>query len=480
MQPHRIPAALMLLAVLLPPAVAPAVEVQSTAADQHGMTVTVYNHNQALVHDQREVSLPAGMNTLIFRDVSGRLRPETAFLRGEGVKVLEKNFDDDLLTPETLLARHLGKDISVIHSHPTTGVESRETARVLSVNNGVVLRLGDRIETGIPGRLAFPAVPDTLRERPALTLLVESEQAGPKQVTLSYLTEGLSWQADYIAQLAADGESLALAGWATLTNASGISFRDARLHLMAGQVHRADAPAPRPAMARAAMMMAPVPAAPSPAMSEATFADYHLYTVGRPTTIGENQRKQVAMLHVTGVPCLPEYVVQDDDAPLRRQDGTAMRKVRVGSFLKVHNSQKANLGSVLPAGTLRIFRPDSSGALQLVGEDRIEHTRENDILRLQLGDSFDVGAERRQTSFTRIAGGDRNRDAVTESGHEIVLHNSRAEEVTVQVVETLHGDWKILEESAPHRQESSSRVVWPLTVPARGRAVLSYRVRINS
>ncbi|OQX05275.1 MAG: hypothetical protein BWK76_27715 [Desulfobulbaceae bacterium A2] len=467
---------LMLCASILLPQTAPAAEVVTGAGDQHGMTVTIYNQNLALVHDQREVSMPAGIVNLVFRDVSAQLQPESAFLRGKDLRVLEQNFDYDLLTPESLLARHLGKEITILRSHPTTGAESRQTAKVLSVNNGVVLRVGTQIETGMPGRLAFPGVPENLRERPALTMQTENANEGKKQLTLSYLTEGLSWQADYQVELAADGDSLTLNGWATLHNESGIGFRDARLQLLAGQLHQVPQARAKPrAMLEAAPAAMAAPA-PAPAMAAAAFDDFHLYTVGRPTTIGENQRKQVALLSAAGVPCRRDYVIQGEPA-LRHLDKEAPRKVPVGLFLLVRNDKGSKLGSPLPAGTMRVFRPDTSGTLQLVGEDRIEHTREDGQLRLRLGNAFDVSAERRQTSFNKVAGGNQPRDAIYECGHEIVVHNARAEEITVQLAETLSGDWKMLEESAPHRQESAGRITWQLKLPAHGSERISYRVR---
>ena len=218
-------------------------ELVSTLADQQGVAVTIYNENLALVKDKRRITLQKGENSLAFREVSARMRPETAFLQSTSQKqpltVLEQNFDFDLLTPKKLLEKYVGKKIGVVKTHPTTGEETVEEATVLSANNGVVIRIGDRIETGMSGgRLIFPDVPDNLRDRPTLVMNLLSESNLPQELELSYLTGGLGWQADYVAELSSAEDKLDLLGWVTLTNTSGTSYKNARLQLVAGDVHQ--------------------------------------------------------------------------------------------------------------------------------------------------------------------------------------------------------------------------------------------------
>ena len=239
---------------------APRDEIVSTVSDQHGLAVTIYNDNLALVKDARRVKLARDINQLAWREVSAQMRPETAQLRNvsnpAGFRLQEQNFDFDLLTPEKLLEKYVGREVSVIRTHPTSGAETRETATVLSTNGGVVLQFADRIETGVPGRLAFSGVPDTLRDKPTLVISLVNPTPGMQNVELSYLTSGLSWRADYVAELNANDDQLDLNGWVTLTNQSGAAYPNATLQLVAGDVNRVQAQRPAaPMMSRATCLV---------------------------------------------------------------------------------------------------------------------------------------------------------------------------------------------------------------------------------
>jgi len=217
-------------------------EIVSTASDQQSVAVTIYNDNLALVKDARRVKLARDFNQLAWREVSAQMRPETAQLRNvsnpTGFHLQEQNFDFDLLTPQKLLEKYLGREVSVVKVNPATGAETRETASVLATNGGVVLKFVDRIETGIPGRLAFPGVPETLRDKPTLVISLINPAAGQQNLELSYLTGGLSWRADYVAELNANDDQLDLNGWVTLTNQSGAAYPNAKLQLVAGDLNR--------------------------------------------------------------------------------------------------------------------------------------------------------------------------------------------------------------------------------------------------
>ena len=217
-------------------------ELRSTLQDQRSVAVTIYNENLALVKDQRKIPFASGQNALAFRDVSARMRPETALLRSltspGKLSVIEQNFDFDLLTPQKLLDKYVGKSVSIIRMNPATGVETTEQAQVLAANNGVVMKIGDRIETGIPGRIVYPDVPANLRDRPTLVMSLNNGGAAQQDVELSYLTGGLAWKADYVAELNAADDRLDLSGWVTLTNTSGTSYNNAKLQLVAGDVNQ--------------------------------------------------------------------------------------------------------------------------------------------------------------------------------------------------------------------------------------------------
>ena len=455
-------------------------ELVSTLADQQGVAVTIYNENLALVKDKRRITLQKGENSLAFREVSARMRPETSFLQSTSQKqsltVLEQNFDFDLLTPKKLLEKYVGKKIGVIKTHPTSGEETTEEATVLSANNGVVLRVGDRIETGMSGgRLIFPDVPDNLRDRPTLVLNLLSTGNQPQELELSYLTGGLGWQADYVAELNSAEDHLDLLGWVTLTNTSGTSYNNARLQLVAGDVHQVQ-PALRRMVREQTVDMAYQAGAPK--MAQEPLFEYHLYTLDRPTNILENQTKQVSLLQADNVPSQKEYLLKGQDYYYRNRHGDLGSRMKVGVYLLFTNDKTANLGMPLPKGVVRVYKQDSMGTVQFVGEDRIDHTPENEEVRLKLGDAFDVTADRKQTDFKKLAGIGRY-NYVFESAYLIELKNAKAEEVTVKVVEPLPGDWEILSENLGHEKTSSSAATWYVKVPAKGSAKLIYRVKVR-
>ena len=445
-------------------------ELVSTAADREATAVTVYNDDLALVKEKRKLTLAPGLTRLSLREVSAQMRPETALLRavtGRPISLVEQNFDFDLLTPQTLLDKYVGREVTVIRSHPTTGEERREKATVLAAGQGTVLRFADRIETGVPGRLAFDSVPANLRDRPTLSVLLEAH-GGSQSLELSYLTSGISWKADYVANISPEGNHLDLNGWVTLTNRSGAAYQDALLQLVAGTVNRVR---PQPQMLGYAMP-APSPMRAKSEAREEALMDYHLYSFDRPTSIADNQTKQLALLSASAVPVSREYLLAGSDYYYRERYGQIGQKLKPAVFLEFAN-KGGQLGKPLPAGIVRVYAKDSQGAAQFVGEDRIEHTAKNEKVKLKLGEAFDITADRKQTAYKRIS------DNVTETSYRIEIRNAKDEAVTVRVLEPLPGDWEMLAESQKHTKESSRQASWAVAVPAGGATVLDYTVRVR-
>ncbi|WP_153116165.1 DUF4139 domain-containing protein [Rhodocyclus tenuis] len=443
-------------------------EIVSGSADRESTAITVYNDDLALIKERRRITLPAGLSRLSLREVSAQLRPETAMLRaiyGRPLTLLEQNFDFDLLTPEKLLEKYVGREVSVLRVHPTTGEERREKATVLAASNGTVLRFADRIETGAPGRIVFDSVPATLRDRPTLSLLLEAA-GGSQSLELSYLSGGLSWQADYVANLAADGKSMDLSAWVTLNNHSGASYEEASLQLVAGKLNRA-APA-RPLLAYAASALR----AKAAEVAEESLLDYHLYSFERPTTIADNQSKQLALLSAAGIPVRRDYVLAGADYYYRERSGQIAEKIKPAVFIEFAN-KGGQLGKPLPAGVIRVYARDSKGGAQFVGEDRIGHTAKNENVRLKLGEAFDISVERKQTSYRKLG------ETSAESAFHLELRNARDEAVSVRIEEALPGDWEIVQETQKSTKESALLAVWNLSVPANGSATLDYTARVR-
>jgi hypothetical protein len=334
-----------------------------------------------------------------------------------------------------------------------------------------VLKIGDRIEVTPPGRLVYSAVPANLRDRPTLVVKLASKQAGEVPVDLSYLTRGLSWSADYVAELALDEKTINLNGWVTLTNMSGIAYKDAKLQLVAGEVNQYQPQPPMPIV----MGMAQDAAAPRQKMQEEAAFEYHLYSLDRPTTLKENQTKQVALLAADAVPVEKQYVLANV-AQLGNNYGARIgetQRVNAEVRMKIKNEEASHLGLPLPSGVVRVYKADSDGDAIFVGEDHIDHTPNKEELNLMLGRAFDVTARGKQVSFSRIA------DNVYENAYEVEVKNAKKEPVTVTVREYVPGDWKMLEESTKSTKPDASTAEWQVQVPAEGSAKLSYKVRIT-
>ncbi len=449
-------------------------EFRSTLKDQQSVAVTIYNNNLALVKDVRNVQFKKGLNAIALRDVSAKIRPETAILRSinapGSLSLLEQNFDYDLLSPAKMLEKYVGKTVSIVKTNPATGVETIEKATVLSANKGVVLKIGNRIETGLPGRIIYDNVPDNLRDRPTLITQINNTGAHDQTLELSYLTGGLSWKSDYVAELNSHEDKLDLSGWVTLSNTSGATYKNAQLQLVAGDVNRVSQR--RRPMAKSVRAMDRMEAAPAP-MAEESLLEYHLYRLSRPTTIAENQTKQVALLSASSIPVNKSLLLRGADYYYRNQYGDLGKKIKVDVFVAFANKEKANLGMPLPKGIMRVYKKDSYGNAQFVGEDAINHTPKNETVRLKLGSAFDVTADKKQTSFKKVS------KREYKSAFEITLKNAKKKTVTVTVQEPIGGDWTILSSSAPHRKINSHLAEWQIKVPAEGQTKLTYRAIVK-
>ena len=444
----------------------------STLADQLAVSVTIYNDNLALVRDERRLTLLKGVERVALRDVSAQIDPTTALfhsLTASGaISVIEQNFNFDLLSPDKLLEKYVGRDVTVIRTNPRTGAEIREQARVLSVNGGVVLQYVDRIETGINGRLTFPSIPPNLRDRPTLITDLNNTYDGAQQVELDYLTGGLSWRADYVGELNANDSRLDLNGLITLTNTSGTTYNNARMQLVAGNINRAQVTENVRALAEAAP-------APANQVRQETLFEYHLYSLSRPTTIADQQTKQVALLSAAAIPVTKSLELRGQEYYYYQQAGDLGQQLKPQVYLEFSN-EGGGLGIPLPKGIVRIYKKDSQGNAEFIGEDNIDHTARHERIRLLLGESFDVNATKKQTDFRRIAPyGDRYQ---YESSYSLEMRNAKDTPVTLKVVEPMPGDWTITNENFPHVKTSSTTATWTITVLANGKSTLVYTVRV--
>lgn len=443
---------------------------ETSQTDQTDVAVTAYNNNRALIRDRRTIKLLPGETTLQFMDVAAQIQPETVSLRslshpGE-LHILEQNYEFDLMSPEALMNNYVGKEVRLINKSADYSF-FEQPATLLGNNNGPIYDIGGDIYLGHPGSVVLPELPEELIAKPSLIWLLDNA-ATDHEVEVTYLTGGISWKADYVVTLAQDEQTLSLEGWVTLTNESGAQYTNAQLKLVAGDVNIV-----QPAMAfgggggmRREMAMKAAP------MQEESFAEYHLYSLDRRTTIKQNQTKQVSLLRADGVAVTKVYEFRGQgyyySQPLPPQ-----QEENVGVFLKLKNEATNQMGMPLPGGIMRVYQPDSDGMLQFSGEDRIEHTPKDEEVTLRLGNAFDVVGERVQTDYSRIA------PTVHESGYTITLRNHKEEAVTVDVVESIHGDWQMLTSSLTHVKKDARTAVFSVPVPADGEVALSYRVRVT-
>lgn len=453
-------------------------EILSDLTTQKSVAVTIYNNNLALIKDKRELNLRKGIQALAFREVSAQIRPETALLKSNkgNLQTIEQNFDFDLLSPQKLLDKYVGKTVSYVTTNPSTGTTKTEKATVLANNNGVILKIGNRIEANPAGQMVYDNIPDNLRDRPTLVTTVNSGQAGKQNLELSYLTSGLSWKADYVAELNATEDEIDLSGWVTLNNQSGTTYQHAQLQLVAGDVNQVTPT--RQVRKNRAVQMDVMMAEAAPVMQEESLLDYHLYTLDKNTTIKENQTKQVALLSAQHIPVKKTLELVGSQHYYYNQYSDLGNKLKANIYLSFDNKKTSQLGLPLPKGILRTYKKDNRGSVQFIGEDNIDHTAKNDTVRLNLGQSFDVTANKTQTDFKLKPSTERNKKFY-ESAYEIVINNGKSEPATVNIIEPMPGDWEILKQSHKGTKRNAHQHSWVITVPAEGKTTLTYRTLVK-
>jgi hypothetical protein len=450
---------------------------QTTIDDQTDLSLTVYNSDLALVRDTRNVTLRSGSFDLRFMDIAATVNPATIHFRSltnpGAVSVLEQNYEYDLLEPDKLLRKYVGRDVTLVRTVQKNGssVQEEVRAHLLSYNNGPVWQIGNEIVTGLHAdHIRFPELPGNLFSRPTLIWTLQNTGSTQQRVEASYLATKLAWNADYVLTVARDDRAGDLDGWVTLTNGSGTAFKNAKLQLVAGDLNRVQ----REIRQRMEMSSRSDVAAAEEKMAQESFSDYHLYTLGRRTTIANSETKQVSMLSGTGVPMLKRYVVDGQAFYYHnaRHPGAPIKDV-VQVYYQFRNEEKAGLGMPMPSGVVRVYQADSKGGVQFVGEDRINHTAKDETLKLKIGNAFDVICERNQTDFRKIS------STTHEVEYEITLRNHKATPVTVEVNEPIGGTWTMLRSSHEWTKTAAWASQFSVPVAADGTAVLKYRVRVT-
>jgi hypothetical protein len=450
--------------------------VQVTQAQGEGLELTVYNQNIALVIERRSMELAEGLNEVRFTDVASQIDPTSVHFRSvtdpDETVVLEQNYEYDLVSTAKLLQKYVDQEIVIVTEDGTA-----YTGTLLSGMNDVILQAPDGQVTVVKldtiKDFSFPALPEGLITRPTLVWLLEAAEPGTHDTEVTYLTQGLNWRADYIVVLGENDDVLDLTGWVTVDNRSGATYEQAKLKLVAGDIHRV-----QEADQVVRKTIEAEEAAGAPSVEEREFFEYHLYEVQRPVTVKDNQTKQVEFSSATDVPALKFFVY--DGAPTRFYGyvvddpgyGSQTDK-KVAVMLEFVNGEEQGLGIALPRGNIRVYKKDVDGSELLIGEDSIDHTPKDETIQLSLGNAFDVVGERVQDNFERLG-----QQAIEET-FTITLRNHKEEDVEVRVVERLYrwSDWEIVDETAEHAKTNAQTIEWRLPVPADGEASVSYTVR---
>lgn len=459
-------------AFLLACAVAGAVPAQAQTVAQDGsggpdrVSLTIYNQNIALVEDTRSLDVPAGRSRREFPGVSASIRPETVGLSGRGLSVVEQNFDYDLLTPDKLMQSAVGSEIGIVRTNPGTGAQETQRARVLAANQGVVLAVDGHVEVlrddGIPTRVIFDQVPTNLRPRPTLSVTLDAQGGGRRDVALSYLTTGLQWKADYVARFDEAAGKLDLTGWVTLTNQSGVTFSNADTRVVAGDVALVNAnpnyyqpPRPQPNRGNGTQQG-----------QAQSLADVYIYPLPEPVTVANNQTKQVGLIDVSGVTATKRYLyVSEGFNTLEEPKG-------VDVAVLFSNDRASGVGTQLPAGIARVYVNDASGEPRFIGEDQVPHTPAGSDIVITTGEAFDVTVQPRVVSTQAVPSGFWN--SRTRYAMEYTVRNAKP---TAQVVEVRQRTWgrdTVIEAQSIEGQVRDARtLVWRVNVPANGETKLT-------
>lgn len=436
------------------------------------VSLTVYNDDLGLVREIREIDIKKGISSVNFDDVASRIIPQSVNFRcldNVRATILEQNFAYDLVSTEALLNRFLGKNISLVGED-----DRRYSGELLSSDGRSLILRGTDGEVFVVSLAKivdykFPSLPEGLYVRPSLRWLINTESGGSRRCEVSYLTNGIGWSADYVAVVSSDDSNIDLSGWVTINNQSGAAYKDATLKLVAGDIHRLPSAkgVPDYEVLRKADAMV------GAGFAEEQFFEYHLYTLERKATINDREMKQLSLVSPTRAKAKKIYIA--DSGFYYRRGGDDRIKIRTN--LEFENSAKAGLGIPLPKGAIRVYKADSKGALQFIGEDMIDHTPIDEMVRVYLGDAFDITGTRKLV----------NREDLGAQGYyfretyEIGLKNHKKEAIVVKVVEHPQGwrEWKIVKSSLPFRKIDNYRIEFEVPLPADGEATLSYSIQYN-
>lgn len=466
--------------------------VQSSIDDQASVEVSVYNSNIGLIKELRKVQLSGGDGEIRFMDVPSGIIPETVYVQslaaGSKFTVYEQNYEYDLLNEQKLLSKYIGKTIKLVDVKKESG--TKEVVEAVLLNNGCagtgfsfpgirndgdaagcqqVYKIKGEIYLGYPGYKVLPEIPEGMVLRPTLSWLYRAAQSKEETLEVSYLTNNITWKADYVGVLSKDDAFIDFSGWVTVDNNSGVGYKNARLKLIAGEINRVQPAFPMEGLAAAgAMDMAKSFRAAEPQFKQQQLFEYHMYDLQRPTTLKNQQSKQIQLLQALKVGVQKEYLVFAKNA---FRYNSSDNKVPVEVHVRFKNTKQNNMGMPVPEGVVRVYKRDNDDKVQFVGEDRIKHTPQDEDIKIMLGKAFDVVAERKQTEARQVS------VAIREEAFTVTVRNHKDKDVTVGIIESINQGGAVVENSHPFKKEDAFTIRFDVVVPKNGEAVVKYRVR---
>ena len=465
---------LLVITVLVTVVISEEKSVLSTSGGRKSVEVTVYNGNFGFVKEIREIKVPSGKNELQVADVAALINPVTVYAKStnypDDFLILEQNYEYDLISHQKLMEKYVGKKIKIIDQNEYKDRKDVVEALLLSVNNGEVYKIGEQIYLGYPGIKVLPEIPDNLVEKPTLIWEIQTQKSQKHKIEISYLTNGMTWNADYVLVCSNKDNKGSLNGWVTIENRCGAAFSDATLKLVAGNVNKIEKPARMMLSKRAE---AAYDNSYSPQFAQESIHEYHMYDLQRKTDLKDNQSKQISLLESGTLKIDKEYLVEGESYGITQRYSKRDYKVPVQVYLSFKNSKENGLKMPLPAGNVRMFTADSKGRQQFVGEDHIDHTPENEMVQLKSGEAFDIIAEKKQTGFKQIS------TQLWESEWKVELRNHKNETVTVGVVQPMMGNWEIVKSNYDYEKIDAFTVKFKIPVKKQGEAELSYQVKVG-
>ncbi len=438
-----------------------ALSAQALADD---LQITIYNDDLSLVDDVRSINFANGRSVIELPNVSSAIDPTSVGFQASGVSIVEQNFDFDLLSPAKMMEKAVGQVVTIVRVNPGSGRETRQKAKVLSVNNGVIIEVDGKIEVlrddNLPTRVIFDGVPKNLRAKPTLSVQVNSDRAGARDAKLTYLTSGLSWRADYVLLFDENAGKMDLQGWATLGNLTNTTFENVKTQLVAGNVNSNSAN-------RGSRRSAGTEAG-----DVERIGDNYLYTLPGRTTIASKQTKQIGFVDGKNVDAAKIYEY--------RANGfrTASDPSGVDVRIAFSNSRASGLGNPLPQGIVRVYTKDKKGRAQYIGEDRIGHISGGSDLSLRIGASFDVNVQPTTISRKQVS------KRVSEVTQSYKVTNATNKPVSVFIRQSGFNSWtyktEILSENFEHKRPDADSMIWEVPVPAEGEATLTFTLRTTT